>query len=544
MCGNPLVLSMYVAEHERYRAAFATQVRLPDSRAEFYKAVIGELLVFRRQEQTAETGPTLPLRRSRQEVLGRIALDHLVHSDDPANSINFGRAVAIAKEYWHLDTDADAIVALRRLAVDTGILTDERLDESLRFIHLTICEFLAAVELAERENVDFETVLDQVVDQPESRRLWELAVFATALEKRSVRERALNRSRSRGAPLELMLRMVRESHDFELSIFRDVLEEATVRLSRPSAGLWDSVWLDQVRLLLSCLADAARLPGANTPTVAEWLTDMVGAEAERLEPLFDLYLTRSPAEAFDLAAQLGMTDRILGNDAIMLAAMEHPDMVALAMGKVTAGGVEEARWTQILAEAALHHELVARALLDEPLPESMRRKLEDIPPWHAWHRFGPLAGSFYGGVLAAATALQGELIALGEVRPALRLDLLSQVNPREAVAKAWNLSVAVGLGEKASEPLRKIVAISARTGTFLVMPRRYFKYREHFRIHRDGPPLLRRMYLVPYPGHLLQPVQSRRFMLTLLARHQFYENLICILPAGGGERPIQARLPR
>jgi GTPase SAR1 family protein len=77
MCTNPLVLSMYIAYDQRVADA-AASARLPDTRTEFYREVIGELLFFRLQAQVA--GPTVAgsqVRKAREQLLGHIAIDHL-----------------------------------------------------------------------------------------------------------------------------------------------------------------------------------------------------------------------------------------------------------------------------------------------------------------------------------------------------------------------------------------------------------------------------------------------------------------------------------
>jgi hypothetical protein len=438
MCTNPLVLSMYVAEDEAHTgAAGGTAVRLADTRSRFYDQVVGELLYYRREEQRGEVGPAgTRLLVTRQELLGRIALDHLLDSEDPTNCISLARAVKIAHRYWRAPSTEAAIQDLVRLAVDTGIVTEQVPGQSLQFIHLTLCEYLAGKELAERDERQLAEVLDRVsVDDPDARRLWETAIFAVALSKRDPRERALRRLAERGAPGELVLRMIREVQSYELPAFREAVASATKNIADRPVAEWDAGWIEQVRLLLSCLADAARLaavrdPGP-VPTVSAWLADLVGTDQARLDRVLDLYLAASPAEALRVADELGIRGRLIADRDRMTAAMEHPDLVALGMAAVVAGGDGAVEWIGLLAEAALRHELVAQILREEQIPEPVRVLAEAVDARHSWHRTGPVAGTFYGAVLAIATTAVRLPIEPGvPVRVGL-VDLVGQVPPVE-----------------------------------------------------------------------------------------------------------------
>lgn len=199
MCSNPLVLSMYVAQDQRF-SDVASLERLPDRRTEFYGEVIGELLFFRREEQLGRAVAGGQLRRDREQLLGAIALDHLAKTDDPANSVSFHRAVALTRRHFGLSTDAEAAAELVKLSIDTGLFTEERPAESLRFMHLSLCEYLAAKELADADDGTFNLTLSAALNDTQSaaelegvgRRLWETVTFSVALTARARRNWSLN----------------------------------------------------------------------------------------------------------------------------------------------------------------------------------------------------------------------------------------------------------------------------------------------------------------------------------------------------------------
>jgi hypothetical protein len=79
ICTNPLILSMYVANDQRYRGGDSPQdyflARTPETRTAFYSLALGELLVYRRQQQHHLGAGRQSLRAFYEGILGRIALD-------------------------------------------------------------------------------------------------------------------------------------------------------------------------------------------------------------------------------------------------------------------------------------------------------------------------------------------------------------------------------------------------------------------------------------------------------------------------------------
>ena len=140
MCTNPLILSMYVAQDQASGHRLA-----PKSRTDFYLQITEELLIRRRAKQIGASDAQALLRRQRQRILGQIALEHLCDSEQPANLIPWEHGVSVAAKVLGSD-EIGATLLLRDIAKETGLITEEREGETFRFIHLTFCEFLAAVQ--------------------------------------------------------------------------------------------------------------------------------------------------------------------------------------------------------------------------------------------------------------------------------------------------------------------------------------------------------------------------------------------------------------
>jgi hypothetical protein len=138
MCANPLVLSMYVAEDQ-----LTGHPLVPETRTDFYARVAEELLIRRRASQVGPLPGTQKVREDRERLLGQLAFEHLIDSTQAPNLIYWREALRVASEIYGCGADR-AEERLREVAVDTGLVSEERPKETLRFIHLTFCEFFAA----------------------------------------------------------------------------------------------------------------------------------------------------------------------------------------------------------------------------------------------------------------------------------------------------------------------------------------------------------------------------------------------------------------
>ncbi len=298
MCTNPLVLSMYVANDERGNS----QV-VPETRSEFYRLVVDELLVFRRTRGGA-IGPGLgALKRERQSVLGAIAFSHLRMNSQIANSIPLALCLDKCMQIWKLD-HAAAETKLFELSRDTGLFTMEKERETIRFIHLTFCEFLAAVHVVEQDFSAWARLLPPLNRSRPSdydggtsgaTRWTEVIAFASALLPQR-RRRNLFGLLVRTGERSLLLKCARESQDYA---FPEVQAAAISELDDlATASSWDALWMQRVASLVALVRDMERVAihvvgSAPALRVNECLTRLVNSK-DRFMRLFRLYLHEDP----------------------------------------------------------------------------------------------------------------------------------------------------------------------------------------------------------------------------------------------------------
>jgi hypothetical protein len=120
MCSKPLVLSMYVAQYQTTGHPVT-----PENRTEFYSRVVEELMIRRRAVQVGAVEGQSVIREQRQKILGRIAYEHLCDVNQPANLLNWRRAVEMTADVTGLPS-AEAEKHLRQMSVGTGLITEER----------------------------------------------------------------------------------------------------------------------------------------------------------------------------------------------------------------------------------------------------------------------------------------------------------------------------------------------------------------------------------------------------------------------------------
>jgi hypothetical protein len=434
MCTNPLILSMYVAQDQRYKKSQnLNPIRLPDTRTEFYSSVIGELLIYRRGQQLGKITGRTATRKEREELLGRIALDHLYGTDDPANSVSWPAAVSIVRTSAGLETDSEAEQYLSNLAIETGIFTEERPGESLRFMHLTLCEYLAAKEATEGKTPTVEQLATTVADSSAwafgDARLAEVLVFAVALLKRADRDEALQGLLGWGLQPELILRMVRECQAYVLPVFQQCVDQVVEMLA--STERWDEAWFKRLRLVSGCLDDFARSRHADTTAkrnVAWLFATLTTSDPERLNKLFDVWLQINPAEALSYVDKVAVEHDYLADDRL-IRAMEQPELIALATARFFDSTNSRATWALLLAESALRSRLVAQTLLREQVHPD---KDFGIDRSVSWLNTGVTRGTLYGAVLSVACESFSSVSSAHRRATLARVGILSNITPLQA----------------------------------------------------------------------------------------------------------------
>ncbi len=256
LCSNPLVLSMYVANFQR-----ADEAGLPDTRTTFYEDVVQELLVMRRSKQLLNREARVAKRSQREAIFGRLALENMLDESQPSNSLSSERALDVVCDELRIDTRHDADRVFRHLAKETGIVSEERPGESFRFIHLTFCEYFAALEAVRGREDRWEGLLavhDRLRKGAASSartRLLEVVPFSIGLMFRGRRRDALFQVAGVQEP-ELLARCLIETQAYDHAAWAVYAERESeyFRTSQPDA--WDEAWLRRLHLYQTAVADS------------------------------------------------------------------------------------------------------------------------------------------------------------------------------------------------------------------------------------------------------------------------------------------------
>jgi hypothetical protein len=388
MCRNPLVLSMYVANDQNAESAAS-----PDTRTSFYDQVVEELLVTRRSRQLGISARTT-LREQREALLGRLALDNLTEASAAANTLPWDEAVKLTAETFNCANRETAEARLRELATDTGIVSEEREGESLRFIHLTFCEFLAAKEAAVGRRNGWDELLDKYSEfvnsgQPQLHaRLNEVIPFAIALLPRSNREDAIEAVSGR-AGLEIIGRCFLETQAYGSKWWPRYADQQRVAILASDPETWDTAWLQRLHLFSVVVQDAERWATASGVELGIGLDtvigDLVGADTGRLTRVFSSYAQTDPAAAFRLAAACGL-DLAAEEPGLVLENCSFPPFLAIAIQRAFSESGSY-RWATLLAEAGLRSPFAAGEMHSRAAPPEMTRIVERV---HAKRRWSPL----------------------------------------------------------------------------------------------------------------------------------------------------------
>jgi hypothetical protein len=409
MCTNPLVLAMYVATDERT----AHTAELPETRSRFYAQVVAELLISRRARQVG-AGPTgVARKREREAILGRLALDHLLDGDQSPNAIPWRAAVETTRDVLGLSDEETAEEYLRRLATDTGLFTEERERESLRFLHLTFCEFFAAQEATDGRPDGW----DQLVSAHRSfsasaarqvaSRLSEVVPFAVGLLGRSRLDSALNDVRGLN-DAEILARCFLETQKYDHPSWEPFARERVAQLASEYAENWNERWLRQLSLLSVVLREAERWTaatgsGTSAPTLEEFFGGLVGDDHDRLVRVFSSFASEDPAASFRLAEASGV-DLVDARPDLLVEGCADPPFLALALERAEAESDEPRTWPRILAEASLRYQVVAETLNERNAPSAWAARAQRVGRQCRWDRIAINSGKLHGVALSLGCA--------------------------------------------------------------------------------------------------------------------------------------------
>ena len=309
MCRNPLVLAMYVATDQS-----GGESSKADIRTSFYNLVVEELLVARRGRQH-RTAARTALLEQRENILGELAFRNLMAEAMPANSILRTDAIKKIAAARELARDEDADRELDELGKETGIIDEERPGQTLRFIHLSFCEFLAAKHAARQRKGGWTDLLDRHLefhstDSPQAAtRLIEVIPFAVALLAPVDRPDAL----AQVAELrdrQVLGRCFLETQAYDHEVWATYVEEEMASLVSVGPDDWTEEWLQRLQLFTVVVRDGeewGKLTGrAIRVSIESMFSDLVGSDRARLRRVFSSYATHDPAAAFRLAEATGV----------------------------------------------------------------------------------------------------------------------------------------------------------------------------------------------------------------------------------------------
>jgi hypothetical protein len=370
-------------------------VDLPETRSRFYESLLEELIINRRARGDGLPSGRQRLRHARQAVLGPVCLEHLLNREEAPNSIPRARFIDAITQARYGGNNAEK--ALLDLSIDTGLFTEERSGETERFMHLTLCEFLAAVEVVETGDVGWARLFALFGEQENfwESRLTEVVAFACGIAGRAQRQRILA-DLAQTKARQIILKAIIEAQAYDEVIAYDAIMAECQYLGARAPKDWDAEWFSRLRTVVGVLRDAhagysAKLGTtsvAELPTSSGFLLSLIeryNAEEALLETL-----ARQDAEtAVSIASETGRRDLM---DHVAAAADDFAVLEGI-LGKCEAG---DSAWRAALCERALTNRNSARILRSTEARELISK------PRHGsrqWAGSGVLGDSVYGFIL-------------------------------------------------------------------------------------------------------------------------------------------------
>lgn len=391
MCSNPLILSMYVADYQEDGSTIP-----PETRTEFYSKITEELLVKRRLRQTKTTIARTKLKEQRERILGSLSYEHLLDPNQSANSLKWSTALKIVSEVVGCK-DAEAEIIFQELARDTGLITEERAGESLRFIHLTFCEFLAASEAIQGQADGWSKLINthkqfQQEQKPHLQsRLVEVIPFACGLLQRIHRPEALN-DLAKIDDRRILARSFLETKIYEHSTWPVFVENEYGRLLRIPEGNWDTEWLRSLHLFNVVIKDseqcATHMPVAQiSVNLDEFYKHLVSQQQQSLATLFSTYATQDAAAALRLAEICHLDLAEIFPDIIVSNCDQSP-FFALVRQRALQEKNRVGLWSSLLSEAALRSRAVAVWMNDTDPVNEWQGFADEVPKKRRWFKSG------------------------------------------------------------------------------------------------------------------------------------------------------------
>jgi hypothetical protein len=403
MCSNPLVLAMYVAEYESAPTPVA-----PESRTEFYRRVTEELLIKRRLKQTGKAPAPGKLREQRERILGRLAYEHLMDPRQPSNSLRWTDAIKTTKAVMKCESD-EAEAIFREVAKETGLVSEERPRESLRFIHLTFCEFLAAFEAAQGQKDGWGALMKANVEfqreqSPQTHsRLLEVIPFAAGLMPR-VRRQDIMEDVCRIGSFRLAARSFLETKAYEYDSWQSFVVKTRQTLLETPETDWNEQWLRDLHLFNVIVRDqhqcAEHSPSAGEAIdLGEFYKTLVSRQQNSLSSLLTAYAAQDAAAVFRLA-EVCELDLLVDYPKIIIDNLDQNPFFELVLHHALRDHARFDLWAVLLAEAALRSGPVARKLMAVGSTAALAERIARIPRRKRWVGFG--LDGLYGQIITVA----------------------------------------------------------------------------------------------------------------------------------------------
>lgn len=380
MCSNPLVLSMYISEDQA-----AGHIIAPESRTEFYKKVVDELLIKRRLKQTGPTHAHSKLKEQREKILGRLAFKHILDAAQPANSLLWSDAIQVVQEVMGCN-ESDATAIFRELSKETGLVTEERFEQTFRFIHLTFCEFLAAQECIQGHVDGWQKLVKAHSQFAASReynirsRLVEVIPFACGLMTRVLRSKAIDDVVRLDNP-DIITRSFLETKEYNHHSWGGFISRQQQNLLNVSEGQLDEKWLRDLHLfnvvLRDCHLCSSHMPVEYIINMEVFFKKLLERQNDNLNALIAAYAEQDAAAAFRLAEVSNLDLASMFPEIIITNSAQEP-FFALLIEQALSEPARLELWAAIISESALRHQIVAKWLYEMKPIESITENVDSI----------------------------------------------------------------------------------------------------------------------------------------------------------------------
>jgi hypothetical protein len=431
---NPLVLAMYLAHCEQT----GTQPAAPEeTRTGFLRLIINELLYARRRHQITRGYGHLALKEQREQLLGRLAFEHLM---DPAQSLN-DVPLSLCERVQHelIQRKGKKADLLTEISVDTGLITIDRTRNEVHFMHIAICEYLAGLICQSDKRAWANLVARASENRLAEPRLAEALIIAVALHPRNARSDMFADLRKIG-DADLVLRAVSESQTFNDTVVAEAMRSRLQEILTMDETTPGKELIESAVLLAGTISDSRRVataineqPPLEDVRPIDLLEQVSTAHPRSFDTLFAAMANRD----FDQALQYARGKLTENEQIFRLLSRDAPaaQLLAAAIAGVHSPNPDEqAFWSVALCRAALERRTVAEDLSREVRSQSLDEYCERVARSSRWSDCFAIRGSLYGQVLTMALQAPIGLDVpdryAGSSYPGLWLPLLTTIRPR------------------------------------------------------------------------------------------------------------------